>query len=1320
MKAQFIYENLDFERGVDPKAALELGLITVSSLSGSFQGPRNTQDRAIELITSLERDLRDAYYRHMKIDTRETKKGLYKAWDYYMDDIKKLGWNLIKENLNGMDFERGQDPKESMGIGLENGIFDKWDKLLKEPDIQSITPEKSLNGKWHLVIQPWEERSPRKIYNKVAKYFPGLLNPFYNSKSGKVYIMILPKYVKNFIRVYNKRYPNYKLEESLDFERGKDPKEAIGVGIVAKIINGFKELKNRGYGPFSTFYDDEKATDLYLEIHFGSIKRFANEESMQKTVEKALPGMLEFERARVWKLFFKIKRKYAFYFEQALYQYKHMSESLDFERGRDPKESMEIGIMKVIESLIDEFAKKHFWRKNERDRKHGYLQWYGNLASLELRWNLEDRMPILVMEVPNLKKEFKKSNQVEIIEFIKNGGLEKWFFTEVYESLDFERGKDPYDSLDIGRDRDKRKLIAAAKQYADENIPMHYYPKESYFEEFADTTLSRIGPEFQLEWVLEDIEGWWEEWEEDKGLRVDEAQNFERGVDPKRAMEIGIPLDKILKIEGAKILPSSWEASPVKMAFGRYSEEKLKDFLQDPHEPEPGKKLWFISMDGYAYNSFDFLYDPMTKEYGLNRHKYEYIEYDGKLYPINYVKESLDFERGQDPREAMNIGKHKIPKKGEFFTAWDRFRKEMTTVQAIQDAETGDDFYEEHDLIDGELSYNSVEQPEWWTEAIYPDRGSNFAVNFKGKGWEIDNMPLPEEDDDDKLYPINSVKESLDFERGQDPKTSMGIGIMANIEEDIEKYDRIQDGVQYAKNIEYQFPLGKEIKNLIPERLFGSVGWGNFHLSFHQLTPEEYLPVKKLIDKYYNLLFGTNESLDFERGIDPKKTLGIGLFSKRVFDSPEEGADFLIQYFPQILGVDEIPEDIIEEITRPCPHLTFKKNCPSWYEIETYMMKYISLKDGSNTREITRIVKDRLEDEMGYKRYRSLKDMKAKFVNESLDFERGIDPKESIGIGSSRGGETLFNLIFEDAKHSPNVFVYQQRPRTYGKYDGNWWKDKLGEKVEKEFKIVLKQKVALWARKEVLVYLTESEKVWYYDNEFEKYHELKNIKDFYKYFNKTNLTESLEFERGKDPKESIGIGRTRVLKKIDDWVTPKDSTRDYYNRVEDGDHKGHTIAIYKSIDAHPTHYIPVVLYPGGFNSKRPEIRDGAFHDSPELAWSDAVRMIDLEEHRKEIGYYDNLIPESLDFERGQDPKDSLRIGRKYTETAQVIDIVDGNGKSISHPYDLNTFFGNIEMGLYPGNFYIVLDGNNFYFPSNELKKKGYKKLLFKDKMHILG
>lgn len=131
--------------------------------------------------------------------------------------------------------------------------------------------------------------------------------------------------------------------ENMDFDRGQDPKKVIGVGLVSKIMNGIQELKKKGYSNFDTYYDDEGAKDLYLEIHFGSVSG-KTENEMKEDVEKAFPGMLEYEMARVWKLFYKIKRKYGFYFEEALYNIHHgISESLEFKRGKDPYDSLKIG-----------------------------------------------------------------------------------------------------------------------------------------------------------------------------------------------------------------------------------------------------------------------------------------------------------------------------------------------------------------------------------------------------------------------------------------------------------------------------------------------------------------------------------------------------------------------------------------------------------------------------------------------------------------------------------------------------------------------------------------------------------------------------------------------------------------------------------------------------------------------------------------------------------------------------------------------------------------------------------------------------------------
>jgi GNAT superfamily N-acetyltransferase len=45
--------------------------------------------------------------------------------------------------------------------------------------------------------------------------------------------------------------------------------------------------------------------------------------------------------------------------------------------------------------------------------------------------------------------------------------------------------------------------------------------------------------------------------------------------------------------------------------------------------------------------------------------------------------------------------------------------------------------------------------------------------------------------------------------------------------------------------------------------------------------------------------------------------------------------------------------------------------------------------------------------------------MKAKFVSESLDFERGIEPKKAMGIGLESYSKKLFNAFFSDLSKEP-------------------------------------------------------------------------------------------------------------------------------------------------------------------------------------------------------------------------------------------------------------------------------------------------------------
>lgn len=273
---------------------------------------------------------------------------------------------------------------------------------------------------------------------------------------------------------------------------------------------------------------------------------------------------------------------------------------------------------------------------------------------------------------------------------------------------------------------------------------------------------------------------------------------------------------------------------------------------------------------------------------------------------------------------------------------------------------------------------------------------------------------------------------------------------------------------------------------------------------------------------------------------------------------------------------------------------------------------------------------------------------------ESLEFERGKDPKETMKIGSARGGEALFNLIFEEAKKSPRVFVYPQKPTIVGRLDHYAFR-KLPEKKEKYFKIVLREHVSIWARKEVFVILTEAGDVWYYDTEFEEYHPIKNLKDFYKYFNKTELTESLDFERGKDPKTSIGVGiESQMEKKFKLWKV--------FKRCNDLSHISENFEWVSEIQFDdPNPYFNIrsyFYYTDEEDNKYPlnyviRLFDDYIYCKEVIAENEEeVRtvkgFVEFTEAFEEDEQWRGVF-ESLDFERENNPYKSLRVGKYRPE-----------------------------------------------------------------------
>jgi len=113
-----------------------------------------------------------------------------------------------------LDFERGRDPKSTIGIGLAIVVYNRWEELQQTQGIGSINIEKSLNGRWHLVIYVSQIGNSKKYgFDRAKAIFGDLIGNFYNTKGGEILIAIPNEYERGFIDAYNLRYPEWPMEE---------------------------------------------------------------------------------------------------------------------------------------------------------------------------------------------------------------------------------------------------------------------------------------------------------------------------------------------------------------------------------------------------------------------------------------------------------------------------------------------------------------------------------------------------------------------------------------------------------------------------------------------------------------------------------------------------------------------------------------------------------------------------------------------------------------------------------------------------------------------------------------------------------------------------------------------------------------------------------------------------------------------------------------------------------------------------------------------------------------------------------------------------
>lgn len=964
--------------------------------------------------------------------------------------------------------------------------------------------------------------------------------------------------------------------ESIRFKRGLDPKKAMKIGIQPTFDNTLI-IK---YAQKAKEYHEKVDPKVLHKILENPRKWIDENEDPTRKSEPML--RLYTDYSNQWSLPYlmrdfvhdpaqgMVRCPYDFIeYEGEYYMLNpQVNESVNFERGKDPKEAMGIGAIAntpVIKDMDIEMS----------DR--GIVQSYDDyIAVQENTWGEGVNDPDLITNVlenweeesiyaysfwvddptePDEDWEYLHAPEMEGESFVWQGRLyhipKTGKFKDMNESVRFERGQDPKDSLGIGdklfrHNRNKLidiqtefpfmkgepgelageittlgiRLIGLKERKSTGSYFLSYKNPKGGLQGKIVLTHRKSLPEDVLLYVVEWFDAKYRLWMDDE---LQESVRFERGQDPKRAMGIGISLftdisrGSILRVD--KDIPNLEKyKGDLLFVYSVYGSDNSKTIMYTYENDPGGTHKWSMSKDFFEKH----------------------------LTIIDQTNESVNFERGREPKSSMGIGVFTdIKNRVHEFLLVDQ--KQWTLVSSIHFNNDGDRVNIETDENDLENDANQkyiqsllktsgldeyvsdyiisdADQRnniliDWDAEVLQPYVGKMKATIFYlddksglvSKGWGAKNTGV-------------EVKESVNFERGKDPRSAMQVGIMSNIEEDIEKYDAIQLGVQRNPHLKYQNLFGREMNALVPSRMEGRHGWGNFHLSFNQLTPEEYSPIKDVINKYYRVMF---ESVNFKRGQSPKGSMGIGIFEPLVKDIEEFLQDILSSYK---ITVDNFPSNDLDDE----PHKMIATIDPR-------------KKDGSPIK---------LDDQS------TIRDMISSFTW-SIS-ERMMD-KGFYHIGSKVN-------MKGDLKGRPLRIV----------------------------------------------------KTPYITITYDEHSEMP-----------TN--ESVRFERGGDPKKSMGIGRATILEKIDNWVHPPTSTRRYYNAVKDGDYKGHTIVIYKSVDADPTHYIPVILYPNG------TITDGAFHDSADLAWTDAIKMADMEIFRQETGYYDNL-GESVSFERGLGPKEAMDIG----------------------------------------------------------------------------
>jgi len=677
MKAKCVYENLDFERGKDPKKSMQIGKYK------DYYG-KSADDIARIIINEMEHDL-EPYFNEL---VGLVKKKGYDNLEHYQETI----WD--EEEMEPLPDKEDPDIEEFI-----KGIFVKAEAIIEEK-----YPVKT------------ERRSPRHQTPTEAIAGEIITAAIDGAPYGSM-VNLIGSHIDT------------SLLESLDFERGQDPKEAMDIGLLGK-IEMEKYIKHfvveldliQGYDGFPwNSYEDYVYEEIEEDLTI-----------IKEIKENIRKGMSPLECALSMANKFDKGEKYD--------DEEDLDENLNFERGQDPTKALGIGMEERIRRGI-----RDYYPGNNENRWTGdyneALEWAASTGQTDIiQWLLDAGADPTHKESAAMKfaAEAGEGDAAEMLikagadPYSGNGYAmlaakfaghpdvakriqilagENWAKT-VHESLEFERGGDVITSIGVGL--------------------------KSKHENLQDAF---------------DDAGWEVPWGK---LMI---------------KTLKLPANKIFKI--AEFPTDQSGIDKINSTILKFKNGKMPKFISFPGQAKNSKI-------GYAKSSNGKMIAYIT---------HNYLQIWGDLNAVSWysrTNESLKFERGKDPKSALDVGL-----RSQFDTLEDRFETAGWRFPAGVDMEEAmgipaEDIFQIEEFQSGQqnrfkldsilLKFNNgdlvdtIKSKKAGVELQYAESANGKMVVY------YDSWQYAIWGDIKALSWYLKTNESQNFERGQDPKRALGIG----------------------------------------------------------------------------------------------------------------------------------------------------------------------------------------------------------------------------------------------------------------------------------------------------------------------------------------------------------------------------------------------------------------------------------------------------------------------------------------------------------------------------------------------------------------